>query len=79
MTLEEFAEILVDLKLIKSRLEDFQQKHGETIANFAADDVKGEEYLYMEVLLDIFCKITDINKSYLFITFNKKWCKTTTK
>lgn len=79
MTLEEFAEILTDLKSIKSRLNDFQQRHGETIAEFAADDVEGEEYLYMEVLLDIFCKMTDINKSVEVFTTTIKSTGTLSK
>lgn len=63
MTLEEFTEILADLKRIKSTLEDFQIKHGEAIFDFAAEDVSGEEYLYMEVLLDTYCKMTEIGRN----------------
>ena len=63
MRLEEFADILMDLKRIKGTLEDFQLKHGEAILDFAAEDVSGEMYLYMEVLMEIFCKSTEIGKA----------------
>lgn len=69
MGLEEFAEILADLKWIRQMHESFQKKHGEVIAKFVSEDVEGEEYLYMETLLDIYCKMADIGHCMeVFIT-----------
>lgn len=79
MRLEEFADILMDLKRIKGTLEDFQVKHGETILDFAAEDVSGEMYLYMEVLMEIYCKMTEIGKAIEVFTTTIKSTGTLSK